>query len=202
MNRDYATPGDLYRVLLLCYPAAHRREYGELMLQLFRDQWRDAARDGTALGPLRFCVRTLFDLILSAASEHLTVQTRKMKNMTPSRQSLLLLIAALSCAVVSIGIGFQGFPMLAIAFAYLSAAGLLARAFTEWFRPSGERWNGIAWAVAVAVAYGFVFPAWAHLRASYGAALPIVAPLQVAALMLNLLVPMLKALLSFGPKRL
>ena len=30
----------LYRALLLVYPKEHRREYGELMVQLFRDRMR------------------------------------------------------------------------------------------------------------------------------------------------------------------
>ena len=119
-----------------------------------------------------------------------------MKNMTPSQQSLFLFIAALSCAALSIAFGFQGFPIAALVFAYISAAALLARAFAESFRPSGERWKAVGWAVTVAVAYGFVFPAWAHLRASYGAAVPVAVPLHIAALMLNFFVPVLKVVLS------
>jgi hypothetical protein len=36
----------LYERLLAVYPPRHRRQYGPLMLQLFRDQYRDAVRDG------------------------------------------------------------------------------------------------------------------------------------------------------------
>ena len=47
---------DLYRVLLWCYPAPFRREYGQEMLGAFHAELRDARRDGTCrqrrhLGP-------------------------------------------------------------------------------------------------------------------------------------------------------
>ena len=56
----------LYRVLLLAYPREHRREYGEPMVQLFRDQMR---RDGGGFRALVVWVQMIFDLVRSVARE-------------------------------------------------------------------------------------------------------------------------------------
>ena len=56
----------LYRVLLLAYPREHRREYGEPMVQLFRDRMR---RDGGGFRALVVWVQMIFDLVRSVARE-------------------------------------------------------------------------------------------------------------------------------------
>ena len=57
----------LYRLLLVAYPREHRREYGELMVQLFRDRMR---RDGGGLGSLNVWLEMIVDLVGSALKEH------------------------------------------------------------------------------------------------------------------------------------
>ena len=57
----------LYRALLIAYPGEHRREYGELMVQMFRDRMR---RDGGGLGSLKVWSDMLVDLMTSALKEH------------------------------------------------------------------------------------------------------------------------------------
>ena len=57
----------LYRALLVAHPREHRREYGELMVQLFRDRMR---RDGGGLGILKVWFDMLVDLVTSALKEH------------------------------------------------------------------------------------------------------------------------------------
>ena len=57
----------LYRALLVAYPREHRREYGELMIQLFRDRMR---RDGGGLGSLNVWLAMIVDLVTSALKEH------------------------------------------------------------------------------------------------------------------------------------
>ena len=57
----------LYRALLVAYPREHRREYGELMVQLFRDRMR---RDGGGLGVLKVWPAMIVDLVTSAMKEH------------------------------------------------------------------------------------------------------------------------------------
>ena len=56
-----------YRVLLVAYPREFRREYGELMVQFFRDRMR---RDGGGLRGLVIWMQLLFDLAASAFREH------------------------------------------------------------------------------------------------------------------------------------
>ena len=57
----------VYRALLVVYPAEHRREYGEPIVQLFRDRMR---RDGDGFRTLGVWVQMVFDLVGSAFIEH------------------------------------------------------------------------------------------------------------------------------------
>ena len=57
----------VYRWLLVVYPREHRREYGELMAQLFRDRMR---RDGGGFGGLLVWMQMIFDLVGAAFKEH------------------------------------------------------------------------------------------------------------------------------------
>ena len=61
----------LYHILLFAYPAAHRREYGPLMAQLFRDLYRDSHRRDGFVGLLRLWSHVLKDTAVNAAVEHL-----------------------------------------------------------------------------------------------------------------------------------
>ena len=60
----------IYRALLLAYPKEHRREYGEPMVQLFRDRMN---RDGGGLGTLAVWMHMLFDLVRSASRERVEI---------------------------------------------------------------------------------------------------------------------------------
>ena len=62
MNISYR----LYGLLLFAYPAEFRREFGNEMLQVFRDCYRTEAR---ARSLPSFWLRTLVDLVLTAAKE-------------------------------------------------------------------------------------------------------------------------------------
>ena len=57
----------VYRWLLVVYPREHRREYGELMVQLFRDRMR---RDGGGFRGLVVWMQMIFDLVGAAFKEH------------------------------------------------------------------------------------------------------------------------------------
>lgn len=57
----------VYRWLLALYPREHRREYGELMVQMFRDRMR---RDGEGLAGLTVWIQMILDLFGAAANEH------------------------------------------------------------------------------------------------------------------------------------
>ena len=56
----------IYRYLLMVYPPAHRRDYGWLMLQLFRDQSQDSYAQGGVFELIRLWFRTMSDLAQSA----------------------------------------------------------------------------------------------------------------------------------------
>ncbi|MFB0535894.1 MAG: hypothetical protein ACETWR_13045 [Anaerolineae bacterium] len=63
----------VYQVLLFLYPVAHRREYGPLMVQMFRDLCRDTYRQGSVFNLVKLWVRTLGDAIVTAIIEHVTI---------------------------------------------------------------------------------------------------------------------------------
>ncbi|MCY4448705.1 MAG: hypothetical protein OXE02_07685 [Chloroflexi bacterium] len=58
----------IYRALLLAYPKEHRREFGEPMVQLFRDRM---SRDGGGVGTLVVWTQCAVDLVRSAARERM-----------------------------------------------------------------------------------------------------------------------------------
>lgn len=64
--------GRVYRRLLLAYPKSHREEYGAAILQLFRDQCRDAWVARHARGLVAFWLRALADLLKTSVLEHLS----------------------------------------------------------------------------------------------------------------------------------
>ncbi len=61
----------LYRFLLLAYPAPFRRDYGESMVQVFRDICRDAVRQQGDKGLLGVWVHVLPELVSTASEQHL-----------------------------------------------------------------------------------------------------------------------------------
>lgn len=70
----------VYRALLLAYPREHRREYGELMVQLFGDRMRC---EGGGFRSLVIWVQTLTDLVHSAFRERMEgVEIRAMLTAT------------------------------------------------------------------------------------------------------------------------
>lgn len=59
----------VYRALLILYPADFRREYGQHMLQVFRDIGRDVYRQGGASELANWWAATLFDLVQTVIEE-------------------------------------------------------------------------------------------------------------------------------------
>ena len=60
----------VYKLLLIAYPSAFRREYSHQMQQVFRDCYRAEARRNSYLAIAGYWTRTLLDLVLTAAREH------------------------------------------------------------------------------------------------------------------------------------
>ena len=87
----------LYRALLLVYPREHRREYGELMVQLFRDRMR---YDGGGLRDLIVWTQTIPDLAVSAFDEHKKGENMKKRMLIAVISIVALLTTAAGVSVV------------------------------------------------------------------------------------------------------
>lgn len=87
----------VYRALLRLYPADYRREYGELMLQIFRDVLRDRYRRCGIAGVALWWWAALLDLTLTVIE-----QWRKVK-FTMSRSTLIQLMIQLTGILLVIG---------------------------------------------------------------------------------------------------
>ena len=82
----------VYRRLLDVYPRGHRREYGELMVQLFRDRMR---RDGDGFQALVVWMHMILDLVVAAFKEH-----KERQSMTRRRWIGIALVVVLLAGVV------------------------------------------------------------------------------------------------------
>jgi hypothetical protein len=60
----------VYRRLLRLYPGAFRARYGDEMVQLFGDQLHAGRLLDESIGATRLWIRTLWDLVVTASSEH------------------------------------------------------------------------------------------------------------------------------------
>ena len=78
----------LYGLLLRLYPKPFREEYGEEMVHLFEDQWRDAAgRSNPGWGKSKLWLQTVADVAASVIAQHIDNLGGKM-NSTPVDGSL------------------------------------------------------------------------------------------------------------------
>ena len=87
----------LYRALLWIYPKEHRREYGELMVQLFRDRMRHDA------GGFRWLVvwtQMISDLAVSAFEEHKRREDMRKRMWIVAASLVALMIVAAGASVV------------------------------------------------------------------------------------------------------
>jgi len=69
----------LYTLLLLIYPRSFRREYGEFMIQLFRDRMRDGIRQRGCLGAIKVWWRVVAEARYSMAAALACVGKEKEK---------------------------------------------------------------------------------------------------------------------------
>jgi len=89
----------LYSVLLLAYPEAHRREYGPSMAQAFRDLWWNASLRGNLIGRLWLAGEILADTAVNAVLEHSEVLKERNLIMTRQQHSRIIVGSALPIAV-------------------------------------------------------------------------------------------------------
>ena len=90
-SRTVSGSDRVYRWLLFFYPADHRREYGPLMAQLFRDHCRDALQQAGAIGLIKLWVNTLIDLITTVIIEHIAKLKGETMKMDIDRYEITLL---------------------------------------------------------------------------------------------------------------
>ena len=85
----------LYHLLLFVYPATHRREYGPLMVQLFRDLCRDSYRQKGFVGLVRLWSHVLADTVVAATVEHFCAFQEGGQLMTRRQHWMVLSLAGL-----------------------------------------------------------------------------------------------------------
>ena len=178
----------MYAALLWLYPRHHRREYGPMMVQLFRDQCRDACRHGSRRALLKLCLSTLADLACSVFREQLTQQINHMKNMPLNKLSLILCASGVGAGLLSCNFILTQ-PGLALRLAYFAAFTLWIRVIVEWKRPSNELIASLVWGAMIAIVFALIFPVWGRLK------LPIIPALVAPPVVLNGIVPLFKAAL-------
>jgi hypothetical protein len=71
-SRQLSKAARSYRLLLFLYPAQFRQDYGEGMMQLFRDQWLEVQRHESRSKRVDFWLRLFNDTWISAVREHLS----------------------------------------------------------------------------------------------------------------------------------
>lgn len=101
-SKAIAVAVDVFRRLLVLYPRQHRQQFGEDMVQLFRDQCREVFGTGGWGRVTAFIGRTLWDLMRTSLMEHTTSMrtTIAMKPSLVSRIAAVLAGAAVFCVIL------------------------------------------------------------------------------------------------------
>jgi hypothetical protein len=90
----------VYKLLLVAYPSAFRREYGHQMQQVFRDCYRDEARRNQ-FAIAGYWMRTLLDLVLTATKEHTEHFRKDHTIMSSLRRDIVPLVSCTAIIVVA-----------------------------------------------------------------------------------------------------
>ncbi len=143
----------VYRALLIFYPAEYRREYGPLMVQVFRDICRDAYRQNGAWGVLESWLPVLLDLAITAVEEHRKRGFRMSKSPLIRWSGPILIVAGVLFIVFSvgwleIGVAWLLFPPAQVLLA-IGLVGVLLR-----LTPRINRLGRLGLMVAIACATG------------------------------------------------
>ena len=92
----------VYRVLLVAYPEAFRREYGAHMIQVFRDCAREMQQTEGAIGLWRYWLSTLGDLVISAAAERRHGEVHMSRTFWIRLGSLAGIVGGIIAAIVAV----------------------------------------------------------------------------------------------------
>ncbi|MGH9340861.1 MAG: hypothetical protein ACRD1R_15020 [Acidobacteriota bacterium] len=93
----------IYRILMRAYPEAFRRQYGESMIQIFRDLGRDAAGGSGIAGLIKFWSKILPDLVCSVVEQNFNHGSRIMGKLAAASGAvdILVLLAIVAYASVT-----------------------------------------------------------------------------------------------------
>ena len=153
----------IFRKLLRLYPGPYRQDYGWLMALHFRDQCRDAWRQGRYAGLVKLWLRTLPDLGKSSLMEQLN-QIERNHIMNAKHTPTLILIAGIVLGLMSfmpMVVPFHGIFMLLLT---ASALCNLTKAGVELYRPANE-WSLVLLRTFVLMFfYALFMPAWAKMK--------------------------------------
>ena len=83
----------VYAALMHLYPEDFRQQYGDEMLDHFRDRWHDESSRDVAIGGLRLWSRTLVDIGTTAVHEHIAARRVRRVQPTSHRDSMLQALA-------------------------------------------------------------------------------------------------------------
>lgn len=92
----------IYRILLNAYPEAFRRQYGESMIQVFRNLGRKAVRSRGALGIIGLWLRILPDVVYSVIEQNSSEGNRAVGRITTVAGALYLLVLLATVAYASV----------------------------------------------------------------------------------------------------
>ena len=164
----------MYRALLWAYPRQHRREYGEPMVQLFRDRMR---RDGGGVRTLVVWVQMVFDLVGSAFKERKeeAVLERAMIKKAVARSAgfllrslfgalviyLVITAVVLSAGLVSLLTGWYPFAIESGPLGFLGYTIVIDNK-TNFHVSSEISWYGV---LVLVVAAGILIRVWSAVRA-------------------------------------
>ena len=159
--------------MLRLYPQSHQREFGGQMLQLFRDQSRDAWQAGRSAGLLKLWLRVLPDLGKTSIQEQLTERNSIMKFFSHNNAPTILLIASLVMAFLSFSHFIMPFHAAFMFLAMGATLAMVAKAGVEVFLP-GTEWLKIAVRTFILMfCYAIILPAWAKLKMQAGISTPV-----------------------------
>ena len=79
----------VYAALMHLYPRDFREQYGDEMLDLFRDRWNDEHSRSRMRGTLRMWSRTLVDVSTTALHEHIAARRARRALPNPHRDPML-----------------------------------------------------------------------------------------------------------------
>ena len=91
----------IYCMLMILYPLDYRREYGALMVQIFRDVSRDRYRTQGIVGVILWWCKTLLDLTLTVIEQWRKVKFTMSKSILTRMMGRLLMIGGICVALAA-----------------------------------------------------------------------------------------------------